>query len=147
MSDNTPPLPSLDEQGYLKPFHIYMLCTENDVEYLHDGGKVLLQAIPFQDGVSGLNGANLPLQFAVDGDEAAETGMHAFPKRKQETRECFYKITVEEVDDPRPPAPSVPETEIARLTRENEALRQQLLASSEQPSEAPAAAEEELVTA
>lgn len=122
MPDTQPNIPQVDASGRLIPFRVFARCTENDIDYDYEGGKVLLQAIGHQE-LDQLNGGNFVFQF--QSDEA----MRAFPITRAEKQTRFFEVTFREIDNPIPPETPAPETEVARLERENEALRQQLAAA------------------
>lgn len=132
---------SLDDSGRLVPFSVFMRCTENDVEYDYDGGKVLLQAIGHQH-VADLNACNFVLNVSRDGERDARTVMHAFPVTRPEMKGRYFKITCEEIDCPIPPEPepvtSVDEVAklqalVAELEAKNAELQQRSLSSGPAP--------------
>ncbi len=122
------PVPTRGPDGRLAPFHVYARCTENDVDYDYEGGKVLLQAIAHQD-VGAVNACNLVVNFSADGDESAGAVMHAFPITRADKHQRFFRIDVSEIDNPIPPEPAVPavvSADVARLEQENAELRRLL---------------------
>lgn len=127
MPDAQKPLPRVDADGKLIPFHVYARCTENDIEYDWDGGKVLLQAIGHQE-IGDLNGCNLVFQFTTD------AAMQPFPITRAEKQQRFFKVTVEEIENPIPPAPEAPTplpsgtAEMMALMERNALLESQLAA-------------------
>lgn len=149
----TPTPVRLDADGRLVPFSVNLTCTENNVEHDYDGGLVLLQIghVPPAAQAPGIlfNGFNVAMNFTDDGDRDTRTEMHAFPRTRAEGRMRWFRVTVEEVDDPRPPedpvalgAPGpVAREEFERVTQaleaENAELRRRLEGAGNTPAGQP----------